>query len=638
MENKNLIIGTAGHVDHGKTTLIKALTGIDTDRLEEEKKRGISIELGFGCLELEGNLCVGIIDVPGHEKFIRNMLAGAGGVDLALLVIAADEGFMPQSEEHLAILDLLNVEQGIIAVTKSDLVEEEWLELVIEEIKEEVTGTFLEGAPIMPVSAVEEVGIGLLKEKIIEMIKDISAKDTSKNTYLSIDRIFSLQGHGTVITGTLSKGRIEVDDKLMIYPQEREVRVRNLQVHNQQRKEALAGQRVGINLAGVEIDEVDRGDVLATTESLAPTKYLDARLRLLSSTPLVIEPRESIRLYLGAKEVLGQIYPLDKEEVYPGEEAFVQFRLEEEVVADFKERYVLRRRSPMDLLGGGEILALNPSCHNYSEQDVIEGLKVRAQGSLEEIIELSLRTAKDEPLMIRDLVKETASSVGQLRKSLAKLKEQDRVIEFKAGKESSWLDSETYQQLKDELLDYLADYHRRYHLQPGMIKEELRTKLSLNLDSNEYDLLLRNLQEEDLLAVDGAQIKLANFEIKFGPKEEEIREKIVKLFNEKIFVPPSREEVLANINNNQLALEVFESLVATKDLVELSTDLYFHSNALKEAESRLRDYFTENEIIELGQFRDLLNSSRKYALPLLRYFDQEGITIKQGEQRILANK
>ncbi|MCK8816733.1 selenocysteine-specific translation elongation factor [Natroniella sulfidigena] len=637
MDEKNLIIGTAGHIDHGKTTLIKALTGIDTDRLEAEKKRGISIELGFGCLELEDDLQVGIIDVPGHEKFIKNMLAGAGGVDLALLVIAADEGFMPQSEEHLAILNLLNVEAGMIAVTKSDLVEEEWLELVIEEIKEEVAGTFLEGAPIVPVSATEGMGLEQLKKEISNLVDNLSAKDINENAYLSIDRVFSLQGHGTVTTGTLSKGRIEVDDKLMIYPQEKEVRVRSLQVHNQQVTEALAGQRVGINLAGVETDEIERGDALATTDSLMPTEFLDARLRLLSSAPTVIEPGDDIRLYLGAKEVLGKIYPLDTKEIYPGEEAFVQFRLEEEVVAVFRERYVLRRRSPMDLLGGGEILDLNPSYHHRLEQEVIEGLKIRAQGSLEEIIELSLRGTKDEPLTIRDLVKETALSVEQLREILAELKEEERVIELKAGQESIWLDSQTYQQLQNEILDYLDHYHQDYHLQPGMTKEELRTKLSLQLDAKQYDLLLTDLEAEGLISIAGAQLKLAEFEIEFSSQEQEVKERIIDLFIAEKFTPPKAREVLSQFKEEKLAARVFNSLVATGELIELSSELYFHKSALEEAEQKLREYLSQEESIELGEFRDVLNSTRKYTLPLLRYFDQQGITLRQGEARVLTD-
>ncbi|WP_408955411.1 selenocysteine-specific translation elongation factor [Natroniella sp. ANB-PHB2] len=638
MSEKNLIIGTAGHIDHGKTTLIKALTGIDTDRLEVEKERGISIELGFGYLELEGGLRIGIIDVPGHEKFIKNMLAGAGGVDLALLVIAADEGFMPQSEEHLAILNLLNVEAGMIVVTKSDLVEKEWLELVIEEIKEAVVGTFLEGASILPVSATEGIGIEQLKREISGLVDNLSAKGINENAYLSIDRVFSLQGHGTVATGTLSKGRIEVDDRLMIYPQQREVRVRSLEVHNQQVTEALSGQRVGINLAGIETDEIERGDVLATAESLAPTEYLDAQLRLLPSAPIIIEPGERIRLYLGAKEVLGKIYPLNKKEIYPGEEVFVQFRLEEEVVADFKERYVLRWRSPMDLLGGGEILALNPPYHNHLGQELIEDLKIRAEGSLEEIIELTLRGAKSEPLSSKDLVKETALAVERLREILVELKREGRVIEFDVGQESSWLDSQSYQQLKEEVLEYLAHYHQHYYLQPGMTKEELRTKLSLKLDTNQYDQLLTDLEVEGLIVIAGAQLKLADFEIEFGPQEHQIKERVINLFTEKKFSPPKAAEVLIKFDEQKLAKRVFESLIATGELVELSSELYFHRSALKEAEEKLKNYLSQQMSIEVGEFRDLLASSRKYTLPLLRYFDQQGLTVRRKDERVLANK
>ena len=348
--NKNLIIGTAGHIDHGKTTLIGALTGEDTDRLAEEKDRGISIELGFTDLEIDDDLKLGIIDVPGHEKFVKNMLAGAGGVDLALLVIAADEGIMAQTREHLAILDLLNVEHGLVALTKEDKVEDEWLELVIEDTREKLEGTFLEDAPIVPVSGVKGTGLDRLKDEIKEIVGRIPTKDSEDNIYYPIDRVFTISGHGTVVTGTLVSGKIEVEDELKIYPQKKDVRVRSLQVHNEKRDKAYPGQRVGINLAGVDKEELDRGDVMATPESLPVSDFVDGTLKVLKDAPMIVEHGERIRFHIGAREVLGRVYMIDKEEILPGEEALVQYRLEEDIVARYRENYVVRRYSPMTLL------------------------------------------------------------------------------------------------------------------------------------------------------------------------------------------------------------------------------------------------------------------------------------------------
>ena len=334
---KNLIIGTAGHIDHGKTTLIGALTGEDTDRLEEEKERGISIELGFSELDYDDGVQLGIIDVPGHEKFIKNMLAGAGGVDIALLVISADEGVMAQTREHLAILDLLNIKRGIVALTKIDKVEDEWLELVIEDTKDKLEGTFLEGEEIVPVSGVENTGIDELKEKIHKIALDIEEKDLDDNVYYPIDRVFTLSGHGTVITGTLVSGKISVEDKLTIYPQKKEVRVRSLQVHNEQASEVTPGHRVGINVVGVDKEEIDRGDVLATSNSLESTDFIDGRIKLLEDSPMILNHGDRIRFHIGAREVIGRVYMIEKEQLLPGENGLVQFRLEEDIVGRYKE-------------------------------------------------------------------------------------------------------------------------------------------------------------------------------------------------------------------------------------------------------------------------------------------------------------
>ena len=632
----NLIIGTAGHVDHGKTTLINALTGDNTDRLAEEQERGLSIDLGFSSLALADGLQAGIIDVPGHEKFIKNMLAGAGGVDIGLLVVAADEAVMEQTKEHLAILELLNVEYGLIAVTKIDKVEAEWLELVKAEIRDFVADTFLAEAEIVPVSGVEGTGVDRLKEELGSLMKEIPAKDKAANVYFPIDRVFSISGHGTVVTGTLMQGQIELEEKLEIYPSQQEVRVRGLQVHEEDVDLAQPGQRIGVNLAGIDKDEIERGDVLAAKDSLKNTKYLDARLELIESAPLILEHGARIRLHLGAKEVIGRVYLLATDELLPGEEALVQFRLEETVVANFKEDFVLRRYSPMTTIGGGQILETNPSQHQKYESKVIQGLEIKEDGTATERIKLALKHAEGKTLTRDDLETKISLSKEQLAAELETLAHNNEVVELRAGKESSWLHSDNYQHLIAEIIDYVETYHQKYHLRKGMPKEELRTKLSFDLDAKEYNLLLNDLKEEGEIEEEEAQISLADFRVELSTEEKRMQEEIQEAFVKDLYTPPKLEKIINDYDKKKKAAEICDLLIKREELIKVAYQLYFSQKAIKEAEKLLKDYLQENKSIDVGEFRDLLDSSRKYALPLLEYFDQKGITKRKGDLRILA--
>src|SRR6056297_1099275 len=433
MSEKNIIIGTAGHIDHGKTTLIKALTGADTDRLKQEKERGISIELGFTSFELSNQNQVGIIDVPGHEKFIKNMLAGAAGVDLALLVVAADEGMMPQSKEHLAILDLLDVKHGVVALTKIDKVDEEWKKLVIEDTREKLAGSFLEGAAIIPVSAVEKKGIADLKTEINTIVDKISSKETESNTYFPIDRVFTLKGFGTIVTGTLFRGVIEVEDELELYPESKKLRVRSLQVHNDQVQKVYPGQRVGINLSGIDKDELQRGDVLAKVDSLFKTKYFEANLKMLEDLSFVLKNGDQIRFHIGSKEIIGRVYLYDKKELFPGEEAYVQFSLEEEIAAYLGEKFVIRRYSPMNLIGGGKVIIVDPPPRKRNEQQVTEILKEIEAGDWKKRIEIFINSKKFESASREYLLKKSSLQENELIKILQDLKEDQRIIRLKKG-------------------------------------------------------------------------------------------------------------------------------------------------------------------------------------------------------------
>ncbi|MBM7555733.1 selenocysteine-specific translation elongation factor [Halanaerobacter jeridensis] len=633
---ENLIIGTAGHVDHGKTTLIGALTGENTDRLEEEQERGLSIDLGFSRLNFDNGLQAGIIDVPGHEKFIKNMLAGAGGVDIGLLVVAADEAIMEQTREHLAILELLNVEQGVIAVTKSDKVDSEWLELVIDEIKEFVEDTFLEDAAVIPVSGIEETGIEDLKEELGHLMQQLPDKDKEANVYFPIDRVFSIGGHGTVVTGTLMQGQIQLEDELEIYPSQLKARVRGLQVHEKDVEVAQPGQRIGINLSGVDKDEIERGDVLAAQDSLVKTEYLDARLELIESAPLVLEHGERIRLHLGAKEVIGRVYLLDSEELLPGEEGLVQFRLEDTVVANFKERYVLRRYSPMTTIGGGKILEANPAQHRKNDEAVIKALQIKEEGTTAERIKLALQREEDKALTVDDLVTRTSLAQEQIREELMGLQSRNEVIELDVGTESSLLHSDDYQQLMEEIIANLKDYHQEYHLRLGMPKEELRTKLSLALTANEYDRLLDDLKEQEVIEEKQAKISLADFAVKLTADEKKIKAEIEEKFAQNKYLPPKLDGLISSYSDEQVAEEISNLLINNGELIKVAHNIYFDYQAVKEAKELLINYLKKNETIDVAQFRDLLDSSRKYALPLLEYFDQRGVTKREGDIRRLS--
>ncbi|MCF8000398.1 MAG: selenocysteine-specific translation elongation factor [Halanaerobiales bacterium] len=634
MSQKNFIIGTAGHIDHGKTTLIEALSGTDTDRLSEEKERGISIDLGFTDLKLNDDYTLGIVDVPGHEKFIKNMLAGAGGVDIALLVVAADEGVMPQTREHLDILSLLNVKRGITVVTKTDRVEQEWLELMIEEIREELSNTFLKDEPILPVSALENTGLDDLKETIITTIESMQEKEITGNVYFPIDRVFTIKGHGTIVTGTLVSGKIEKEDNLTIYPSQKEARVRSLEVHNEDAETAYPGQRVGINLSGVDKDEIDRGDVLATSESLINTKFLDGRLTVLKNAPLIVEHGDRIRFHIGAKEVIGRVYLLDKEELLPGESGLVQYRLEEEVVARYNENYVIRRYSPMTTIGGGNILDTHPHRRKRFDEKAIEELKKKEKLDDKERIEFIIKLNKKETINTKFLIKKSSLREDKINETLNKLYSEEKVKYFDKGTNTTWIHNKNYVKLKKEIINKLEKFHNENRLKIGISKEELRTKVSIDLDNIEFNQLLNELENEEKVDIKGSFVKLFNHKIKLNEKEKEIKKEILEEFEKNIFMPPQVDEI---IEKNTKKEEVFNYLIEERIIIHIKEDLFFLASAVKKAKKLLIDYLEKNQEITLAEYRDLLDSSRKYTLALLEYFDQNNITKRTGEKRILVN-
>jgi len=633
---KHIIVGTAGHIDHGKTTLIKALTGRNTDRLKEEQKRGITIDLGFTYFDLPSGNRVGIIDVPGHEKFIRNMLAGVVGIDIVMLVVAADEGVMPQTVEHLAIMDLMGIEKGFVVLTKADLVDDEWIEMVKEEIREEVKGTFLENAPIIPVSSTEKKGI----DKVIAMIEELSTTVNDNNVddtpRLPVDRVFSIQGIGTIVTGTLISGAFKVGDEVQIFPGNKLGRIRSLQVHGEDTQVAYAGQRVAINIAGIKKEEVERGDVVAPKDSMKETSMLDVKVKILDNVEHIIQNRARLRLYIGTKEVLCRIVILDKEELNPGDEAFAQLRLEENVVAKRGDRFILRFYSPMYTIGGGKVLESNPNKKKRFDSKAIAELKIKESGDSEDIIErIILDNSKNFP-SIKEISISNAMLEDKVKKDVETLAKKDKVILFNLTKAVYVIHKDFFEKVKKEILDYLASYHKKYPLRMGVLKEEVRSRYLNKAKPIVGEKFLDLLIEKGLIEQHKDKIALKGFIIQLNQMQLKIKENIIENFKENGFIPPKREEVIEKFSSDyQEGEEVFNYLVEKGEIIKLNEEVYLHRDDYEKALELVKDFINKNGQITVADYRDLLNTNRKVALGLLEYFDALKITRREGNMRKL---
>ena len=624
---KNIIIGTAGHVDHGKTALIKALTGIETDRIKEEKKRGITIELGFAYLDLPDGEKAGIIDVPGHEKFVKNMLAGAGGIDLALLVVAADEGFMPQTREHLGILSLLNISEGIIVVTKKDLVDEDWLEIVCDEVRQEVQGTFLENAQIIPVSSYTGEGIEQLRQAIFTMIdQKTQIKNLDVPFRIPVDRIFSVEGFGTVITGTLIEGTMKVGDPVTVYPSRIESRIRNLQVHSQDVQEAYAGQRVAVNLAGLKKTDLNKGDVIAVPDSMHTTMMIDIHLTVLKDCDREIRNATRLHLYHGARDILCKIVLLDRDSVGAGESCYAQLRLEEEIAVKTGDRFVLRFYSPVETIGGGVILDSNPFKHKRNDAAVLESLKLKEGGSDREKISAALRdySARFETLDFLQI--QTGIPKEQFEQQINKLIK-DKVA-FRVS-DNVVIHTDYLNRLKDSAVKLLESYHKENPLREGMKKDEFRNKLIKYEDISVVDKITDSLVNRKVLKYVNNCVALADFEVQQDNNQQEIE----NAFLQGGFSPESPDQIAARFPKVKNFKQVLESLVNTGKLVRVEEKILLHADYYNKALTLAKEHVDQNGQITLAEMRDLMGASRKFAVAVLEYWDKRGITKKVGDAR-----
>ncbi len=601
--------------------------------MQEEKERGISIDLGFAPFRLPSGRLAGVVDVPGHERFIHNMLAGAAGMDLVMLVVDAAEGVMPQTREHLDILGILGVQKGIVVITKIDLVEEEWRELVIEEIREELKGTFLEEAPIISVSALKGQGIDQLKTLIDEMTEDLEPRSSSGPLRLPIDRSFVIAGFGTVITGTLIQGSVKVGDTVAVVPPDVEARVRNIQVHDTDVPEALAGSRVALNLSGLEKSEVLRGSVISSPGFYRQTDLLDVTIELLPRSPRKIKNLDPVHFFLGTARSVAKLLLLDRDQLLPGEKALVQCRLDRPLVAERGDPFVIRSYSPMTTIGGGRILDPYPARHRRFRQEVIERLEELMQAPTAGGDAAFVRR-KLEELLAADsakLAKETRLDQTAVDAILAELIERGIVI--KLG--NSYLVTRNFEFYREKILEELQKYHQKYPLAPGMSRAQLKGFLPAAFNQRDYDALLEKLQAEEKVSMRSDLVLFHGFQPQPATGDQKILETLEKLYREGHLQPPSLKDALEQSGALPARKdEYYNYLTAAGRLVKVSEELYFHSEAYQAALGMLQNHFNQNERLTLAEFRDLSGSSRKFAQALLENFDRNKLTRRVDDYRL----
>ncbi len=625
------VIGTAGHVDHGKSTLIKALTGINPDRLREEQVREMTIELGFAWLTLPGELEVGIVDVPGHRDFIDNMLAGVGGIDAVIFVIAADEGVMPQTREHLAILDLLQIPAGLVALTKCDLApDRDWLNLVEEDIRSILAGTVLKDAPVVRVSARTGEGLENLQRKLSELLADVPTRPDLNRPRLSVDRVFTLSGFGTVVTGTLQDGSLRTGEEVVVLPQNIKGRIRGLQTHKRKADLVQPGSRTAVNISGIDLSQVKRGDVLAQPGKYQPDGRMDASLRVIQDASIGLAHNQEVKFYLGAAETLARIRVLGQEKISPGENGWIQLEFDEPVVAARGDRFILRRPSPGETLGGGIILDPHPGKrHKRFQADIIKHLEVLAEGNPEDLL---YQAALSAGLTTRKKVAERVKiDKDLLATAFSHLQEEGRLIfinDSSSGDEPLVAADNVLLRLCGIMETELKQFHAAYPLRQGMPREELKSRLKLN--QKEFNTLMSWWLASSAVKADTSRVSLPGFEVVFTPEQEKKRSFLLKQLLESPYSPPGLKDCM-NIAGTDLVI----ALIEKGTLVKVSDEVVFTRQAFDSMKEWVKDAINKDGAVTVVSFRDHFETSRKYALALLEYLDATGFTVRDGDYRRL---
>ncbi|MBI3949720.1 MAG: selenocysteine-specific translation elongation factor [Acidobacteria bacterium] len=636
---KYVIVGTAGHIDHGKTQLVKALTGIDADRLKEEKERGITIDIGFAFLTLD-QVRFGFVDVPGHERFVKNMLAGVHGIDIVMLVVAADESIMPQTREHFDICRLLKVKNGLVAITKIDMVDEELIELVEEEVRDFVRGSFLEGAPVVRVSSRTGAGLDVLKAALMTVASQVQEKQTDTLPRLPIDRVFSKRGFGTIVTGTLVSGSLSEGQSVEILPGRLRASIRGLQVHNESVPQAYAGERAAVNLQGLGVDQLERGDVIVPGERLHPTSMLDARLDLLASAPRPLRNRTRVRFHLGTTEVLARVVLLDCEELAPDDSALVQLRLERPTFTLPDDRFIIRHYSPQFTIGGGRVLDALPSKHapyradSARSQTVIDQLTRLESGEITERILVWAEVAGRHGITASELAAGSGLSDQQLEPALADLLKREQLVEVSA-QPRYFVSASTYAVLKSEMQQLLKQFHQANPLVEGMSREELRMRLSPGTRGDFSTALIARLTQEPQFKAERDWVRLAAHQITFSPEESRQREQLLTVIKEAGYQALTLEEAAQRVQLGlPLARKFIQPFLNQGEVVRLG-DLLFYVPLLRDLMEKVRAQKRVSEKLDVASFKQITGVTRKYAIPLLEYLDRQGVTRRVGNDRII---
>lgn len=629
---RHYVIGTAGHIDHGKTSLVKQLTGKDTDWLREEIERGMTIDLGFAFLGED----ITIIDVPGHERFIRNMVAGVSTIDLVLFVIAADDGVMPQTREHMDILKLLQIKQGIIAITKIDLVEEEWVELVIEDVKDLVAGTFLENAPIFPVSNELGTGIDDVKQEIFNKLVHVADRQDKGIFRLPIDRVFTMKGFGTVVAGTVLSGSLTADEMVELLPQRRKLRVRGLQIHEHNVKSVKIGDRAAINLSGVDKETISRGDVVAAPNSFRPTRFFDGKFYLLESAPRNLKNTARIRLNIGTSEVIGRVTILDKDEIKPGESAYIQFRLENPVLPDVGDRYVVRTYSPIHTIGGGVVLDVNPKRHKRFSKEVLKKIATLETGDPEKIIEQLLHANTLKPITQDQIAQKTSQTADQVGHILIKLLEKKLCFKYSEKGQDYFIHHAHYSWLKEKIFDSLELFHQKNPTRLGVSKTELKVLINLPVDIVLFNNVLNELVQDGSITLTDNRVAISTHKLHITERQQKLMDKIAAIYLEKGFTTPDLISIAeqSDIRESE-ANEILNILFETGVLIKAEEGIIFHKKRVDEAIQLIKAHFSQQHHLTVADFRHMIASSRKYAVPLLSYFDSIGLTVRQQDVRVI---
>jgi len=630
---KYVILGTAGHIDHGKSSLVKALTGTDPDRLKEEKERGITLDLGFASLDIPGGNRLGIVDVPGHEGLIKNMLAGVGGMDIVMLVIAADEGIMPQTREHLAICDLLHVKQGLIALTKMDAAEKDWLALVQDEVRDFVKGTFLEKAPIVPVSAKTGENLDKLKQELDNLAKEVAPKSPNGILRLPIDRVFTMKGFGTVITGTLLSGTISQDQEVDILPKGVTTKVRGIQSHNQAAQRAIAGQRTAVNLQGVEKDQISRGDTIVTKGFFKTTRNLDCSLFMLKQSTRGIKTGTRIRFYNNTQEAIGRVTLLGSHELNPGDEGYVQFRLEQPVLIQQGDRFIIRFYSPMETLGGGMVLNPHPRRHrNSTMQESVRNLGILDKGSLDERLGVIVAGRALAGMEEAEIIGSVAADKAEITAALIALAQKKAVVRV----DNLYVHANHLATLEKKVLDLIAEFHKANSLKPGIDKEEVKGLIKLRLHPKALGMAIDGLIRKKQIEAEGSKLKLPGFKPAVGKDQGLYKDKIVEAIKKGGSQPPVREELPALFGiTDKDAKDLLKLLADEGRVVRINDSLYLDKVVLEKIKTDLVKFLQEKKEIVVAEFRDIAKTSRKFAVPILEYLDSQKLTQRVGDKRVL---